>query len=87
MFQVCWEAPVQSDSPVSYYSIRACNHRNSTDKVVTNTLTNETSFNVTGLLPGTAYELTVVAVSQGGEVIAKSPPSDPVINSTGFTGQ
>ena len=65
LFQVCWEAPVQSDSPISYYMIRACN-LNSTgevDKVIVNIITDETSFNVTGLLPGTTYELTVVAVS------------------------
>ena len=44
---------------------------------------------MTGLLPGTTYELTVhvVAVSQGGDVIAKSQASEPVINTTGFTGQ
>ena len=52
-----------------------------------NTITNETLYNVTGLLPGTTYELTVVAVSQGGEIVATSQPSDSVINSTGFTGQ
>ena len=57
--------------------------------MTTNTVTisNETFFNVTGLLPGTTYELTVVAVSQGGNVIARSQPSDPIIDTTGVTGQ
>ena len=88
-FQVCWEAPIQSDSHISYYSIRACN-LNSTqtevDKVVTNTLTNEIFSSVTGLLPGTTYELTVVAVSQGGDIIAEGQASGPIINTTGVTG-
>ena len=39
------------------------------------------SYKVTGLLPGTTYELTVVAVSQGGDVVAKSQPSNAVISS------
>ena len=89
MFQVCWEAPVQSDSHISYYLIRACKH-NSTqtelDKVVTNTITNDTFYNVTGLLPGTTYELTVVAVSQGGNVVAKSQASEPIVDITAVTG-
>ena len=57
------------------------------DIVTRNTTTNVTFFNVIGLLPGTTYELTVVAVSQGGDVIAKSQPSDPVVCMTGVTGQ
>ena len=89
MFQVCWEAPVQSDSRISYYLIRACNLNSSqteVDKVVTNTITNETFYNVTGLLPGTTYELTVVAVSQGGDIITESQASGPIVNTTGVTG-
>ena len=88
LFQVCWEAPVQSDSHISYYMIRACNLNSSAEsnKVTTNTITNETFYNVTGLLPGTTYELTVVAVSQGGNVIAESQPSGPIVNTTRVTG-
>ena len=89
LFQVCWEAPVQSDSHISYYLLRACN-LNSTqaedDKVTTATISNETFYSVTGLLPGTTYELTVVAVSQGGDVIAESQASGPIVNTTGVTG-
>ena len=50
-----------------------------------NTTNNSTLFNVTGLLPGATYELTVVAVSQGGDIVATSEPSDPVVCTTGFT--
>ena len=88
LFQVCWEAPVQSDSHISYYLITACN-LNSTiesNKVMTATTSNETSYNVTGLLPGTTYELTVVAVSRGGNVVARSQPSDPIVDKTEITG-
>ena len=87
--EVCWEAPVQSDSHISYYTLRACNLNNTQpedDKVITNTISNETFYSVTGLLPGTTYELTVVAVSQGGNVIAESQPSGPIVNTTGVTG-
>ena len=34
---------------------------------------------MTGLLPGTTYELTVVAVSQGGDINARSVENDAVI--------
>ena len=89
LFQVCWEAPVQSDSHISYYLIRACNLNNSAEssKVTSNTISNETFYNVTGLLPGTTYELTVVAVSQGGNIIAEGQPSSPIVNTTGVTGK
>ena len=57
------------------------------NKVTSNTVSNETFYNVTGLLPGTTYELTVVAVSQGGNVIAEGQPSSPRVNTTGVTGR
>ena len=89
LFQVCWEASVQSDSHISYYLLRVCN-LNSTqaedDKVTATTISNDTFYSVTGLLPGTTYELTVVAVSQGGDVVARSQPSDPIVDKTGVTG-
>ena len=69
--------------------LRACNLNNTQsegDKVITNTISNKTFYSVTGLLPGTTYELTVVAVSQGGNVIAESQPSRPIVNTTGVTG-
>ena len=85
LFQVCWEAPVQSDSHISYYSIRVCNLNSSAENSKT-IFTNATSSYVTGLLPGTTYELSVVAVSQGGDIVARSQPSDPIINTTSVTG-
>ena len=89
LFLVCWEAPAQSDSHISYYLIRACNLNSNaeSDKVTTTTISNETFYNVTGLLPGTTYELTVVAVSQGGNTVAKSQASEPVLDVTAVTGQ
>ena len=89
-FGVSWAAPFEADSPISHYVINAVN-LNSTgvmSMVVTaNTTTNATSFNVTGLLPGTTYEMAVVAASQGGDIVAKSLASDPVVDSTDVTGQ
>ena len=79
---------LEANSHISYYLISAQN-LNSTGRmdevVVANTTTNVTFFNVTGLLPGTTYELTVVAVSQQGDVVAKSVPSHPVITPTRVT--
>ena len=54
--------------------------------MITNTITNDTFFNVTGLLPGTTYELTVVAVSQGGNIVAESQASGPIMDTTRVTG-
>ena len=85
-----WEEQDNLNSPVSFYTVNARN-LNSTggmdEVVVRNTSTNATYFNVTGLLPGTTYELTVVAVSQGGEIVATSLPSNTVIGTTDVTGR
>ena len=78
------------DSPISFYTINARNLNSSggmDELVVTNTSTNATFFNVTGLLPGTTYELTVVAVSQGGDIVATSEPSGPRVQTTDLTGE
>ena len=83
--RVCWEAPLNSS--VSYYLINASSLNDTGRDLVTNTSSNTTFFNVTGLDPGTTYELTVVAVSQGGDVIARSQASEPVVRTIGFTGQ
>ena len=88
--RICWEAPLSADSPITFYSVNA-RILNATDGiveiVVRNTTTNATFFTVTGLLPGTTYELTVVAVSQGGDIIAKSEPSCPETATTDIIGQ
>ena len=82
---VCWTAPFNSF--VSYYLINASSLNGTGRNLVANTSNNATIFNVTGLLPGTTYELTVVAVSQGGDVVAKSLASEPMVRTTGLTGQ
>ena len=81
----CWDALF--NSIVSYYLINATNLNDTGMDLVTNTSTNGTFFNVTGLFPGITYELTVVAVSQGGEIVAKSQASEPETRTTGLTGQ
>ena len=85
----CWEAPFEAASPISYYLVNATN-LNSTNEmdalVVTNTTNNTTFVNITGLLPGITYELTVVAVSQGGDIVGRSEASDPIIRTTDYTG-
>ena len=88
---VNWSPPLMTDSPITYYLVRACNLNTTNveiDKIaVTNTTANISFINVTGLLPGTTYELTVVAVSQKGNFITLSQPSDPVIETTEVTGE
>ena len=83
-----WDEPANFISPITFYRISARN-LNSTggtnEVVVRNTSTNATFFIVTGLLPGTTYELTVVTVSQGGNILATSEPSDPVVVHTTVT--
>ena len=75
-----------ADSPISRYEIIAHSLDNSAGMVTVSTMSSVTIFNVTGLLPGTAYELTVVTVSEGGDVIAKSPESESAQATTEFTG-
>jgi hypothetical protein len=88
-FGLCWEAPLESDSPISFYTVSArnLNITGGQDDVVTrNTTNNSTLFIVTDLLPGTTYELTVVAVSQGGDVFAVGEPGGPRTGTTDLTG-
>ena len=75
-----------SEYPISHYDILA----NAVDipnlKVnVTISGNNVTFFNVTGLLPGTTYELTVVAVSIVRDVVARSQPSNLIQRTTALT--
>ena len=89
-FVLYWKAPLEFNSPISFYTVSAWN-LNSTgggnDVVTRNTTNNSTLFTaVPDLLPGTTYELTVVAVSQGGDVVARSQPSDPIVDTTAVTG-
>ena len=88
-FRVCWQGPLTIISPISYYLI-SVNNLNGTggmdNTFIRNTTTDERDFNITGLLPGTTYQLIVVAVSQGGNIVATSEASESVTCTTGLTG-
>ena len=85
--RVQWNTPSVVGFPISYYLVTARSLNSSSRVLIANTSTNVTTFNVTGLLPGTTYELTVVAVSQGGEVFAESQVSDSLPLTTKVTGK
>ena len=94
---ISWRPPTLTNLQILYYLISAVN-LNSTSTVVgendsitqVNTTSNVMLYNVTDLLPGTTYELTVVAVSRDiyrPEIVASmSQPSSSVTTTTGFTG-
>ena len=75
-----------ADSPISHYEIIACAVNSLIGVVTVSTVSSVTLFNVVGLLPATTYMLTVVAISEGGEVIARSPESESVQATTEVTG-
>ena len=83
-----WDPPIVTSFQILYYIISAhnLNKTNSVDVIISNITTSTTSFDVTGLLPGTTYELTVVAVYGKGNPPIKSQANNSVIASTGFTG-
>ena len=80
---ISWKPPTANSLRVQYYLINVKNSMND-DIIQVNTTTNVTFYNVTGLLPCTTYELTVVAVYvDGGANVVMSQVSSSV---TGFTG-
>ena len=84
--QLTWESPLVVDFPISHYEIIA----QATGIIIRNMSTpnNNTFVNVTDLIPGTAYNFTVVAVIETSEVVARGVESvslDDII--TGFTGK
>ena len=81
---ICWTAP-SGDSMISRYEILA-REVNSSALVTVITCNNSTFFNVTGLLPATTYSLSVVALSEGGVVVARGNESEPEVDMTGVTG-
>jgi hypothetical protein len=83
--RICWDAPTMANSPISRYQIIG-REVGGAGIVVENTTTNATFFNITGLLPATTYSFTVVAISEGGDVIATSQESMAMQDTTGFTG-
>ena len=78
---ISWNPPLVANSPISYYEIIVQTVQTVDDGagVIMVTNSNVTSFNVTGLLPGMAYELAVVAVSEDGNTTAKSPESESAV--------
>ena len=74
-----------ANSPISRYQIIG-REVNGAGVVTVNTTTNATAFNVTGLLPATTYSFTVLAISEGGDVIAISQEGPPFEDATGITG-
>ena len=83
--RVCWDAPLMAYSPISRYQIIA-REVGGAGIVTENTTTNATFFNITGLLPVTTYSFTVVAISEGGDVIAMSQEGPASQDTTEFTG-
>ena len=83
---ISWRPPTLATLHPFYYLINANNLNGTYDTKQANTT--NTFFNVTGLLPGTTYELTVVTVYEGGggENVAMSQPSNSAIATTEFTG-
>ena len=87
--RICWEDPFNVEFPISNYEIIA-HATDNLGEIIRNMSTpdNDTFVNVTGLLPGTTYNFTVVAVVQGGDVIARGPESLPLDEvRTEFTGK
>ena len=83
-----WEAPDNTEYPTTNYEIRRNNSQTDAGPLLLNTGNNDTFFNVTGLLPGTTYELAVVAVSHIGNMIAKSGiDGNFVVKRTEVTGE
>lgn len=87
---ITWQPPTLNSLHVLYYIINA-NNVNSTTRIdgitQVNTTNNATSFNMTGLLPGTTYKLTVeAAFEENTNTIFVSQPSSFVTATTGFTG-
>ena len=89
--QICWEAPFDVDFPISRYEIISHATDNpDTETIIRNMSTpdNTTFVNITNLLPVTTYNITVVAVIEAGDVIARSVESAPLGDiMTGFTGK
>ena len=80
LLRVCWTAPLEIMNPISRYEVIARPIDVNARPVTVSTADNSTFVNVTGLLPGTTYNLTVVAIVEGGGVVARSQESEPLGN-------
>ena len=88
-----WKSPTLASVYILYYILNVIDVNNTVCEIthdIINTTNNETFYNVTGLLPGTIYELTVVAVFENGSentsTTFMSQTSGFVQSSTGLTG-
>ena len=81
-----WDSSLMVNSPISHYQIIG-REVNGVGVVTVNTTNNATFFNVSGLLPATTYSFTVVAISEGGDVMAISEESPAFQDVTGITGK
>ena len=75
---ISWTGPLVAVSPISYYEI-TIQAVDSGEIVILTTTTNTTNFNVTSLLTGTSHELAVVAISEDGNITARSLESASVV--------
>ena len=92
---ISWEPPTLSNLDILYYILNVKNVNGTTGGIKeVNTTNNATCSNVTGLLPGTSYELTVAAAFNDGNkctttcgsAIFMSQLSSSVTATTGSTG-
>ena len=90
---VCWQIPENIGSPaVSRYEVVAMDNSTGLEIEPVSTEGNDTQLNVTGLLPGTVYVMSVRAISEvkvelGDDVIGRSGLSNTDIATTGVTGK
>ena len=83
--RVHWQAPLFRGIPrVSHYEIKVTQVNGSADPFTFSTADSTRDFNVTGLSPGTRYEICVAAICE--RIVGHSPPSDPVFANTTTTG-
>ena len=90
-----WEPPTERGSPeVTRYEVTTEKFNSTNEQLMaedTNTrltMSNETSLNVTGLLPNTIYVFSVIARSEvKGEVVSRSNASQTVSQTTRATGE
>ena len=81
-----WNVPDNTSlNQISGYEILVREVNSSRRHVNTTTNGTSTSFNITGLSPATTYDISVVAVSGGGDIIVKSTESTLVEVTTGVT--
>ena len=81
---ISWTAP-SGDSMISRYEILA-REVDGSGLVNVTTNHNSTLFNMTGLLPATTYSFSVVAVAEGGDIVARSNESESSQATTVVTG-